>query len=234
MKGLIISLALIATFLSPVWALAPNQPFIAVFVDKSLANNYSDNVHEFGVFWVAKDFSSFDKFLLETKKKAGARKIILDLSFHGLPMVFICGTDKGLATTGGLINHIEAIIPSEQIECVCFEPCYAGQVYNRSFHAGADLVNPLAKRCLLEARLAPNPKFPVWGLPNSRNVPPNVLEQVIHNQYITIEDLRQYENKFPVVLAPDTEQMAVTLQRMILARLLYTEDGVQRVILLKK
>ena len=231
MRLVSILLALILFFSPVVWA-KEEGPLVAVFVDYTLQFNYSDNVHNTEIFWVAKDWSTFDQFLLEAKKRAGARKVVFDIAVHGIPVVFVlsAGNEKKgyLATTAGLLNHIDSVVGAQNVECVCLEACYAGFCYYSSVHPDRFMVRPLARRAMLEGRSAPSPLYPVYGLPSSRNIPPNVLEQYLHKQFLTIEDLRQYEYKCPPNLSAQTEEIAVLLNRMILARLLFQMDKVER------
>lgn len=231
MRLISILMALILFFSPVVWA-KEEGPLIAVFVDYTLQFNYSDNIHNEELFWVAKDWSTFDQFLLEARKKAGARKIILDIACHGTPVVFVLAAGNGkksyCATVGGLLNHIDNIVGAQNVECVCLEACTAGFCYYSTMHPNKMMIRPLAKRAILEDRLAPNPVYPIYGLASCRNIPPNVLEQYLHKQFLTIEDLRQYEYKCPPNLSEQTEEIAVLLNRMILARLLFQMDKVER------
>ncbi len=237
MRSLIISLALILSFLGPVWAQAP-EPFVGAFISEDLWNNYSDNVHRFDVKWSASNWRDFDKFLKRVVQEAAGRQIVLDLSIHGLgkdlPLCAV-GDDKRsyLATFGGVINHIEKYIPDAQLKAVIAENCYGAETYHGSINPPLNYVNN-SKGCLLESRTKGNPKFIVYGFTNMRNTPPCGYEQYVHNQFVTLEDIRKYKDLAPLHLDECSEVIAKDLQRMILARLLFKLDGIERIILLRK
>jgi hypothetical protein len=67
-----------------------------------------------------------------------------------------------------------------------------------------------------------------------RNTPPCGYEQYVHNQFVTLEDIRKYKDLAPLHLDECSEVIAKDLQRMILARLLFKLDGIERIILLRK
>ncbi len=237
MKSLIISLALIMSFLVPVWAQAP-EPFVAAFISEDLWNNYSDNVHRFDVKWSATDWRDFDKFLKRVVQEAAGRQIVLDLSIHGMGKDLpVCALSDNkhtyLATFGGIINHIEKHIPDAQLKALILENCYGAETYHGSINPSPNLISK-AKGCLLEPRTKGNPNFSVYGFTNMRNVPPCGYEQYIHNQFVTLEDIRKYKDLAPLHLDESTEETAKNLQRMILTRLLFQQDGIQRIILLRK
>ncbi len=230
MRNLILSLALIVTFLCPALAQAPDY-YLAEYISSDLWNNYSDSPHVPDLKVRAKDWKSFEPFLKEVKKNANGRPIILDLSVHGIDGVPVCavGNDKSsyLATVGAIINLIEKYIPAENIRACVFESCFGAETYNGSITPPETLLNPHAKGCLLKPRTKGSPSFKCYGVANFRNIPPCALEQFLHNEFVTLEDLRIYEARPPVRLDKVTEQNMVHFNRFVLIKLL-KQDGVFR------
>lgn len=224
MKALTLFLVLIL-FFSPVVGAREQSPFLAVFISEDLANNYSDFPHQVGLKVVAKDWKCLDEFLNETVKLAAGRQIILDFSIHGMgeecPVLSVGDRRHSfVGTMGGLMNHIERIVPEKQIEACILESCYGNQVYRGSLNPPSNLIRKI-KGCLLEGRGARDPQFKVLGFNGFRNVPPCGIEQYLHKELLTLQDLRGLA---PVHLTKQSEEISVLMQRIILDKMLAKDD----------
>ncbi len=219
MKQLIISLALILSFLAPALAQEPSE-FLAVYTSGDRVHRYTKQVfnHRIDALCSAKDWRSLAPFLRQVKSQAQGRKILLNLCVHGMdvcPILCVAASEKApsySATFGGVLNVIEEELTGANL-VVITETCHGSIVWAGSLTPGPELINVKAKKCLLLPRTKGAPSFEVWGVEDYSNPIPCAMEQYLHKDFQTIHDLRTLA---PVRLSKETQELCKYLNYVIL------------------
>lgn len=231
MKSFILSLAVILSFLAPVWATEPVE-FLAIYCSGDREHRYKKDVfnHPIDAFCKADDWRSLAPFLRKVKQEAAGRPICLNVMAHGMdicPILCVSADEKKDtpsygATFGGVINVIEEELAGAQLITV-WETCHGSVVYKNSLNPGKELLNLKSTRCLLLPRTKGDPTFPVYGMEDFNNPVPCALEQYLHRDFQTLVDLRKSKGSR---LSPDLQEIYKILNYVILERLERT-DGIK-------
>lgn len=156
-------------------------PYVAVYCDPSLYDQWNGYTHQLDYRFKAKSLKDFEGFLKEVKTRAGNRKIILDICIHGTAwnkyLAFFVLNNE-LFTERQLLYRIDSILDSKQIEAVVEETCFGGNVYHNTV-------------------LGYSPSYPVYGMENFSNLTTLALESYEHQNFLFLKDLRVYKDVIP-------------------------------------
>lgn len=167
------------------------QPYFAVYMNQGF-NLEWDKYHPDLVF-VAPNWEQFDLFLEIVKKKAGKRKILLDIDTHGDDGgFFIQFFDRygqfysSGASMGYIVNHVEKYLDEKKVTLI-MEGCFSGRAYKNTIrdNFGVDPLRENHKGITV---------MPIYGIGSVHyNVGNFIYLEYKYNIRPFFEDLRHYE-----------------------------------------
>jgi hypothetical protein len=178
------------------------KPFIAVFCnpDPNFMVPWRWYRDKIDMIYKPQTWDDLHPFLQEVKKRAGSRKIVLDIDVHGSKEGYLylqydrqtpplC-KEEHKASVGYVLNKIEEALPG-RVQEVDLEACFAGIVYKKSIRNNPSLKHSEGD---VVADHYSYPPFPVYGVRNFPNYMNSVfIQRWIIKTDIVLNDLRKYE-----------------------------------------
>lgn len=141
------------------------------------------------------EWEAFDKFLIETRKEAKGRPILLDIECHGiadtgmLELEYSCFQGKEHtddASVGYVVGKIDKYLGNTNVE-VCLEACYSQICIQRSLKSKAFIESDDFHVSSFDKPI----KFPIWGIGRCVNWNNTVCLQILYNRKSHVFDIRK-------------------------------------------
>lgn len=221
MKKLLYSLVFTCLFfLPPVFG--EDKPYLAVYCNPGFESEWQYTKPD--LLWEAKDWEDFDEFLDTVKRRAGHRRIELDIDSHGdktgLYLQYIKYNKETShieggsyrATFGYICNLIDTRLDPRKVT-VYSEACYAAVAYVETIRSNAA---PYQFGGTIQDH--PDvPIYPIYGESNIANWGNSIY--LGHKYGVTsfFSDIRQYETKILPPMDENDQSQANMSARMIWA-----------------